>query len=281
MNRAKGSIEAIDLLISEMKSDLFDHEDKSISDTMLISNIQLKDVSYRYSNDESDALSNISLIFKRNTINAVIGPSGSGKSTLIDIISSYRKPSKGQIYFDGLEQSEFSIASLISYVPQQPQIFDGPIVEHISYGLHSKELSDIVNIAKLSGAHDFIMDFDNQYQTVLNNNGDNLSGGQRYRIDMARALLSNAPILILDEPTSALDYESKNNFIKTLKKIKKETSKIIIVITHDFSIMPVFDSIVLLKDGKVVAQSTHIELKDNNSWYGNGVKNNIEKFING
>jgi ABC-type bacteriocin/lantibiotic exporter with double-glycine peptidase domain len=116
------------------------------------------------------------------------------------------------------------------------------------------------------------MDLEDKYQTVLNNNGDNLSGGQRYRVDMARALLSDAPILILDEPTSALDYESKDSFIQTLKEIKKETDKIIIVITHDFSIMPVFDSIVLLEDGKMTAQSTHVELINISSWYANGIK---------
>ena len=97
---------------------------------------------------------------------------------------------------------------------------------------------------------------------------------------MARALLSDAPILILDEPTSALDYESKNNFIKTLKKIRNETEKIIIVITHDFSIMSVFDSVLLLEDGKIVAQSTHIKLIDISPWYAKGVKDNTQDYSN-
>jgi ABC-type multidrug transport system fused ATPase/permease subunit len=166
-------------------------------------------------------------------------------------------------------------------VPQQPQIFDGQIIKHISYGASKKTPSDVINAAVLSGAHNFIMDFDNQYQTVLNNNGDNLSGGQRYRIDMARALLSEAPILILDEPTSSLDYKSKDNFIATLKEIKKETHKIIIVITHDFSIMPVFDSIVLLEGGKMIAQSTHTKLINASSWYADGVKGEGEGLSNG
>jgi ABC-type multidrug transport system fused ATPase/permease subunit len=286
INRSKGAMESIDFLIAEMKvkdksGDFFKHEGNDVIDINSIKGIQLEDVSYRYSGVESDSLSNISLAFKRGTINAIIGSSGSGKSTLIDIISSYRKPSKGKIYFDGLITSEFKINSLISYVPQQPQIFDGPVVEHISYGLIGKSSTDIMNASKLSGAHDFIMSFDNQYQTVLNNNGGNLSGGQRYKIDMTRALLSNTPILILDEPTSALDYESKDNFIKTLKRIQKETNKIIIVITHDFSIMQVFDSIVLLESGKKVAQLTHTELKKVSPWYAKGIKSNIEEFVDG
>jgi ABC-type bacteriocin/lantibiotic exporter with double-glycine peptidase domain len=150
-------------------------------------------------------------------------------------------------------------------------------MNHISYGASDKLLPNITDAAILSGAHEFIMKLDNKYQTVLNNNGDNLSGGQKYRLDMARALLSNAPILILDEPTSALDYESKMKFVNTLQNIKKETDKIIIVITHDFSIMSIFDSIVLLKDGAMVTQSTHTKLINISSWYSNGISNFYEK----
>ena len=285
INKTKGPIESIDLLLSEMEAkDKISNLNKNVnSDNQkvgVIDKIQLKDVSYRYLDSNSNALSNISMIFNKNTINAIIGSSGSGKSTLIDIISSYRSPSQGNIYFDGFTMSEFKVDSLISYVPQQPQIFDGQIMDHISYGMPDKSESDVVDMAILSGAHDFIIDFDSQYQTVLNNNGDNLSGGQRYKIDMARALLSDAPILILDEPTSALDYESKNNFIKTLKKIRNETEKIIIVITHDFSIMSVFDSVLLLEDGKIVAQSTHIKLIDISPWYAKGVKDNTQDYSN-
>ena len=285
INKTKGSIESIHLLLSEMKvKDKISNLNKNVNSdnhkVEVIDKIQLKDVSYRYLDSDSNALSNISMIFNKNTINAIIGSSGSGKSTLIDIISSYRNPSQGNIYFDGFTMSEFKVDSLISYVPQQPQIFDGQIMDHISYGMPDKSESDVIDMAILSGANDFIIDFDSQYQTVLNNNGDNLSGGQRYKIDMARALLSDAPILILDEPTSALDYESTNNFIKTLKKIRNETEKIIIVITHDFSIMSVFDSILLLENGKIAAQSTHMKLIDISPWYAKGVKDNTQDYSN-
>jgi ABC-type bacteriocin/lantibiotic exporter with double-glycine peptidase domain len=279
INKTKGSIESIDSLLLEMKVEekQSNSVDESAEIIKSIKSIQLKNVSYRYLDTDSEALSNVSLTFNKGTLNAIIGPSGSGKSTLIDIISGYRNPSQGRVYFDKLEPSGSQINNLVSYVPQQPQIFDGQIIEHISYGMSGKSLSDVIDATILSGAHDFIMEFDDQYQAVLNNNGDNLSGGQRYKIDMARALLSDAPILILDEPTSALDYKSKDSIVATLKKIKKETSKIIIVITHDFSIMPVFDSVVLLEDGKITAQSAPTKLKSISSWYANGVQHETKE----
>lgn len=273
INRTKGSIEAIDSL-------LFDMQEKDTKNNFLTDNkheiksinkIQLNNVFYRYSDTESYSLSDVSITFNRNSLNAIIGPSGSGKSTLIDIISTYRKPKSGKVFFDGMLYKDSQINTLISYVPQQPQIFDGEIIEHISYGLKNKSLSDVKMASELSGAHNFIIKLENGYQTLLSNNGDNLSGGQRYRLDMARAILSNSPILILDEPTSALDYESKNNFITTLNKIKKETQKIVIVITHDFSITSYFDSIVMLEEGRVYLQSDHDDLLSKSEWYQNGV----------
>jgi ABC-type multidrug transport system fused ATPase/permease subunit len=277
INRSKGPIESIDALLLEMKTKETQGNFVKVypesGNIQSINSVQLENVSYRYSKFDSDAISNISLVFNKESINAIIGPSGSGKSTLIDIISTYRKPNSGMLLLDGSSYTGSDINNLISYVPQDPQIFDGEIINHISYGFDNKQLDEIKNAAMLSGAHDFMMKLEDGYQTVLNNNGDNLSGGQRYRVDMARALLSDAPILILDEPTSALDYENKAYFIKNLKKIKADTRKIIVVITHDFSIMPIFDSIVLMTDGELVSQSNHNYLLGNNSWYRDGFKN--------
>ena len=278
INRTKGPIDSIDSLLKEMKlkteSD-FNYKpiNESIEKFQYVENIKLHDVSYFYSNSSENAISKISLFFNKQTINAIIGPSGSGKSTLIDIISTYRRPSLGKVLFNDLEYNGSEINNLIAYVPQQPQIFDGKISDHISYGKKGKLLKDIESASILSGIHQFIVSLEDGYESILNNNGDNLSGGQRYRLDMARALLSEAPILILDEPTSALDYKNKSNFIITLNQIRKKTNKIIIVITHDFSIMSIFDSIVLLDKGEMMAQLNHSELVAKNAWYREGTKN--------
>ena len=283
INRNKGPIESIDKLLIKMQADdvkaeLLIKDDRS-KNIKSIQSVKLENISYRYSSSDSDAISNVSLIFNQETLNAIIGPSGSGKSTLIDIISSYRRPTSGILFINDSPYTGEDINSLITYVPQDPQIFDGNIFDHISYGSDKKTLDEIKNAAKLSGANDFIMKLENGYQTYLINNGDNLSGGQRYRVDMARALLSDAPILILDEPTSALDYENKTYFIKSLKKIKAATRKIILVITHDFSIMPIFDSIVFMNDGEVASHSNHNELLENNKWYRDGFKNSNDVKI--
>ena len=283
INKSKGPIESIDALLLEMKTKETQGNFVKVypksENIQSINSVQLENVSYRYSKFDSDAISNISLVFNKESINAIIGPSGSGKSTLIDIISTYRKPNSGMLLLDGSSYTGSDINNLISYVPQDPQIFDGEIINHISYGSDKKTLDEIKNAAKLSGANDFIMKLEHGYQTVLNNNGDNLSGGQRYRVDMARALLSDAPILILDEPTSALDYENKTYFIDNLKTIKADTRKIILVITHDFSIMPIFDSIVLMNDGELASQSNHNDLLENNEWYRDGFQNsNVSKI---
>jgi ATP-binding cassette, subfamily B, bacterial MsbA len=277
INRNKGPIESIDKLLIQMqandiKTDLLIKGDKS-NNIQSIQSVKLENVSYRYRSSDSDAITNVSLFFNKETLNAIIGPSGSGKSTLIDIISSYRKPTSGILLINGSPYKGEDINSLITYVPQDPQMFDGKIFDHISYGSDKKTLDEIKNAAKLSGANDFIMKLEHGYQTYLINNGDNLSGGQRYRVDMARALLSDAPLLILDEPTSALDYENKTYFIDNLKTIKRETGKIILVITHDFSIMPIFDSIVLMNDGELASQSNHNHLSESSEWYRDGFKN--------
>jgi ABC-type multidrug transport system fused ATPase/permease subunit len=170
-----------------------------------------------------------------------------------------------------------NISDFLAYVPQQPQIFDGSIINHISYGNLNKTDQEILEASKLAGAHDFITDFSNGYKTVLNSNGSNLSGGQRFRLDFARALLSDASLLILDEPMSALDYDSKNLFIKSIKKIKKDTNIIVIIITHDLSIYSLFDAIVVIENGVVCPYSSHENLIKNNSWYYSGINNIADK----
>ncbi len=280
INRFKGPIGAIDNLLSEIgstKKELSnDHISQSIKDSIgHINSIELDLVSYRYVNSCELALSNISLVFNSATSYAIVGPSGSGKSTLIDIISSYRGPTSGNILLDGVlvgEHQEKRLCDLISYVPQTPQIFDGSIIDHISYGVKTYSQLDVKKAAKLSGSYDFIERLDKGFDSHLKDNGGNLSGGQRFRLDLARALLRDAPILILDEPTSSLDHESKNSFVHSLEEIKNSTMKILIVITHDFSILPMFDNIIVMNEGAVIANGSHDDVLQTSEWYEEGVK---------
>ena len=281
INRTKGPIEAIDSLLNDMeqapaKSSLNSTELGCSNNMIDIDTIELAHVYYKYTKSESFALSDISLCFNRSTVTAIVGPSGGGKSTLIDVISGYRIPTQGDVLINGgILNSVNRNNSLVflSYVPQQPQIFDGSIISHIRYGNLNKTDEEVLIASRLAGSDSFIKEFSDGYETVLNGNGSNLSGGQRFRLDFARALLSDAPLLILDEPMGALDYASKNLFIKSIKKIRKDMNKIIIIITHDLSIYPLFDAIVVIEDGVVCPAKTHQELIKSNSWYFNGVSN--------
>jgi ATP-binding cassette subfamily B protein len=283
INRTVGPIEAIDSILDEMsKASLNNNEclpEDSIDNNFLdINKLQLVTVSYRYSAKEPFVLSDISLDLDQSTVNAVVGPSGGGKSTLIDIITGYRSPTTGKILLNGEEANDinnYKISNLLSYVPQDPQLFDGEVGEHIFYGNKTLTYDDMLKASELSGAHNFIKNLQNGYATVLNNNGSNFSGGQRFRIDFARALLSNAPLLVLDEPLSGLDYAGKNLFIKSINKIKKETSKIIIIITHDLSFYELFDKIIVIENGVIDTHTTHKELIESNKWYRNGFNNDL------
>ena len=128
----------------------------------------------------------------------------------------------------------------------------------------------------MSGAHDFIMKLDNGYQTELTNNGDNLSGGERYRIDMARALLSDLPILILDEPTSNLDADAEESFSKTLVQISNETHTTIVIITHRLSGISKADQIIVLNKGKIENIGQHRELLASDGWYSSAWKKQMQ-----
>ena len=282
INRTKGPIELVDGILDDMdqkstSSNLSSTKLEGDKNSTNIDSIELVNVFYKYTHSENFALNNISVYFNNSTVNAIVGPSGGGKSTLIDIISGYRSPTMGNVLINGetLNSGHYNISNFLAYVPQQPQIFDGSIMNHIRYGSLNKTDEMVLEASKLSGAHSFIIDFADGYETVLNGNGSNLSGGQRFRLDFARALLSDSSLLILDEPMSALDYLSKNMFIKSIKKIKNDTNKIIIIITHDLSIYPLFDAILVIENGVVSTDKIHKDLVKNNTWYCNGISNTI------
>ena len=232
--------------------------------------IKFKAVSYRYPGNNYNALEDITIDFLPGSLTMLVGPSGSGKSTLIDLIPRLREASSGSITLGENSIDKYKISSLrslISYVPQEPQIFDGTMRDHIQYGADDFNEDDINRVVKLSGVDQFIHQMPEGIDSFVGEDGTRLSGGQKQRLDLARALLRKVEILILDEPTSNLDYESVQLFRKSLMSIRKEMNVTIIIVTHNLNNAKDADNIIVLSQGKVSAQGNHVELMNSNKWY--------------
>jgi ABC-type multidrug transport system fused ATPase/permease subunit len=165
------------------------------------------------------------------------------------------------------------LRDVISYLPQSPQIFNGSIKDHISYGRKNVTMSEIYDAAVLSGADDFIKNLKGGYDAFIVDGALNLSGGQRQRLDLARAIIGESKVLILDEPSSSLDSESEVKFRNALNRIRLNKNLILIMITHQLKNAHIADHIVVLNNGKIESQGTHSELINDNNWYRDAFEN--------
>jgi subfamily B ATP-binding cassette protein MsbA len=207
------------------------------------------------------AIRELSLEVKKGRAVALVGASGAGKSTLVDLLARFFDPQQGSIRIDGVESQAYRHASLlraIAIVSQDPFLFNTTIRENIRYGREGAPDDEIVEAAKAANAHEFIMAQPEGYDTEIGERGAKLSGGQRQRITIARALLKNAPILILDEATSSLDAESEREVQKAIHNLMRERTTFIIA--HRLSTVVGADKIVMLDQGSIVEQGTHEEL---------------------
>ena len=193
--------------ILDTKADIVEvNNAKEIKDVK--GDIKFENVSFRYADDNTEVLSNINLNIKKGDSVALVGPSGGGKSTLCNLIPRFYDVTEGRILIDGIDIKEITLKSLrnsIGVVQQDVYLFSGTVFENISYGLPGASREDVIEAAKLAGAHEFISNLENGYDTYVGERGVKLSGGQKQRISIARVFLKNPPILILDEATSALD----------------------------------------------------------------------------
>lgn len=237
----------------------------------LTQGIEFRNASFNYPMaPDIPALNDISFTIPAGKMTAIVGRSGAGKSTLIDLLPRLREPTSGEILFDGRAASEFDTASIrrgMAYVSQNAIVFNVTAAEQIAYGLDGVKQSDIENAARMAGAHDFIERLPEGYETLVGERGIRLSGGQLQRLDLARALIRKAPVLILDEPTSNLDAESEARFRETLENIRNKSNATIIVVAHRLSTIKNADQIVVLNDGKVDAVGHHDEVIAISSWY--------------
>ncbi|MEX0845807.1 MAG: ATP-binding cassette domain-containing protein, partial [Balneolaceae bacterium] len=199
---------------------------------------------------------------------ALVGPSGAGKTTLLNLIPRFYDPQKGAIYVDGINIQDVKFKSLrehISIVPQEVHLFGTTIRENIIYGKLDAAEEEIIQAANDANAHEFIMETENKYDSMVGEKGVKLSGGQRQRLAIARAILKNPEILLLDEATSSLDSESEAQVQEALIRLMENRTTF--VIAHRLSTVQHADHILVMDEGKIVEEGTHFELIEQKGLY--------------
>lgn len=229
--------------------------------------VEFKNVSFSYI-EGRPVLKDISLMVQKGKTIALVGQSGSGKSTLVDLVPRYHDIKDGEILIDGKNIKDVEISalrSLIGNVNQEAILFNDTFYNNITFGVENATMEQVIEAAKIANAHDFIMESENGYETMIGDRGGRLSGGQRQRISIARAILKNPPILILDEATSALDTESERLVQEALERLME--SRTTIAIAHRLSTIKNADEICVLFEGEIVERGTHEELLSLNGYY--------------
>ena len=229
--------------------------------------IEFRGVDFHYT-PGSPVLRDINLRVDKGKTIALVGQSGSGKSTLVDLVPRFHDVTGGCITIDGTDIRDISIhdlRSLIGNVNQEAILFNDTIFNNISFGVEGATMEQVVEAAKIANAHEFIMESEQGYDTLIGDRGCRLSGGQRQPLSIARAILKNPPILILDEATSALDTESERLVQEALERLMK--SRTTIAIAHRLSTIRHADEICVMLEGEIVERGTHEELLAQSGYY--------------
>ena len=240
--------------------------------------IKFKNVSFKYEANEKNVLNNINLEFEGGKMTALVGHSGSGKSTILNLIPRFYQPEKGDISIDNQSIFDTKIISLreqISLVSQETTLFDDTIKNNIKYANEDASDEEIKKVAILSNSDDFIQKLPNKYETLIGENGVRLSGGEKQRISIARAMIKKSSIILLDEATSSLDSETENKIQEALQKLTK--GKTTIVSAHRLSTILNANNIYLIDNGKVIENGKHQDLLYKSIMYKNFYEKQIQK----
>ena len=264
IRKGAASIERIEHLIAE------DVAIKQIANPVTIDNfsdsIEFKNVSFSY--EDKIILDSVNLKIEKGKTVALVGSSGAGKSTLVDLVPRFHDAVKGELLIDGVNIKNYSLESLrnqMGIVTQEPILFNDTIANNISLSMDNATDEQIMNAAKIANAHNFILQKENGYETTIGERGNKLSGGEKQRVTIARAVLKNPPILILDEATSSLDTESEKLVQDAINKLMNNRTSI--VIAHRLSTIRHADEIIVLQKGKIVERGTHTGLMAFDGFY--------------
>ena len=258
-SRGKASLQRIGELL-DAKQMVTDREGVSEL-TNVRGDIEFRNLTFRYPDGEYDALKKVSFTIKAGENVGLVGKTGSGKTTLVDLILRTYNVPDGSVFIDGKDINDVSIRSVraaCAYVPQDNFLFSDTIENNIAFGVPGYDHSQIANAARLADVDGNIKEFQLGYETVLGERGVTVSGGQKQRISIARALLKNAPILILDDSVSAVDTRTEETILSNLHETR--AGKTTILIAHRISTIAKMDKILFIDDGKLAAVGTHDEL---------------------
>lgn len=228
--------------------------------------ITFENVSFAY--DQKPTLNQLSFNIQRGEIVALVGQSGAGKSTIADLLARFYEVQEGEILIDDINIKNYALRdlrNLMGIVTQQPLLFNDTVFNNIALGNPSANLQQVTEAAQIAHAHRFIMQLKNGYQTIIGEGGDNLSGGEKQRLSLARAILKNPPILLLDEATSALDAESEQLVQQALQSLMQNRTTL--VIAHRLSTIQKADKILVMQNGSIIERGNHQSLLQQNGTY--------------
>lgn len=233
--------------------------------------IEFENVEFSY--EKRKIIDGVSLHLKEGTTTAIVGPSGGGKTTLCNLMARFWDVQKGSVKLGGVDVKKYSIDSLMknfSFVFQRVYLFEDTIANNIRFGQPEASMEQVIDAAKKACCHDFILKLPNGYDTIIGEGGASLSGGEKQRISIARAIMKDAPIIILDEATANVDPENEKDLVKAIDALTKE--KTIIMIAHRLKTVRNADNILVVDQGKIVEQGKHEQLIQQNGIY--------KRFIN-